>query len=614
MTVDSRRQLLKTVKQRKYLNKDFDSLRADLLEYARTHFGDRIRDFTESSLGGLLLELPAYVGDSNSFYLDHQFHELSIETAVEPRNIERHLRDAGVEIVGASPSVVDVTFLIEIPADLTISPRIPSVSALPVIYAGTIVQAENGIKFELTEDIDFTETDNAGNLTASVVIGDRDSNNNPLTFILSKTELCISGQRATETFSLGSFEKFKKITLGFENVTDIIAVEDGLGNNYYKVEHLTQDIVFEAVLNRNDDNELVRENLIITPAPYRFISNTSAQTRLTTLTMGGGTAESLDDDIVPDPSEFALPLYGKRTFSRFTLDPGNLLRTGTLGVIASNTNLSVTYRYGGGLGHNIPAKSIRGITTLSMGFPNGPTASVSQFVRASADAMNYKDAAGGDDAPTLDELKFRAPAARAAQGRIVTKPDVLARIYTMPSNFGRVYRASIRSNPNNPLASQLFIISRNSNNQLVVSPDSLKKNLVTYLNQFRMISDAIDILDAQVINLKLEFTIVTDPNYNRNLILQNVISRLNQYYNIKNFEIDQPIVLSDINNIIYNNTGVISVQSVRFRNLTNTISDRVYSDIQFDVESNITKGILIGPPGSIFELRFKNFDVVGNAI
>jgi hypothetical protein len=614
MTIDSRKQLLKTVKQRKYLNKDFDGLRADLLEYARSHFGDRIRDFSETSLGGLLLEMPAYVGDVQSFYLDHQFQELSLETAVEPRNIERLLRADGVDIVGASPAVVDVTFYVEVPADTTVSPRVPSNSALPIIFAGSIVQAESGVQFELTEDIDFSERDNAQNLVATYVIGKRDSQNLPTTFILSLTEVCISGFRATETFSVGAFEPFKVISLANENVTDIISVTDSTGNEYYKVDYLTQDTVFKALLNRNDDNELVKENLTIIPAPYRFTTATSAQTRLTSLTFGGGTAQSLDDDIIPDPSEFALPLYGKRTFSRFTLDPANLLNTTTLGVLTPNTTLSVTYRYGGGLSHNITANTIRGVKTLSMSFPNGPSASVSQFVRASVDAVNLTDAGGGDDAPTLDELKLRAPAARAAQGRIVTKEDVLARIYTMPSNFGRVYRASIRSNPNNPLASQLFIISRNAQNQFVVSPDSLKKNLITYLNQFRMISDAIDILDSQVINLKVEFTIVVDPNFNRNLVLQNVISRIKKYFNIKNFDIDQPIVLSDLNNIIYNNPGVISVQSVKLRNMVNTVADRVYSSVQFDVESNITKGILIGPAGSIFEVRFKDFDIIGTAI
>lgn len=614
MSVDSKKQLLKTVKQRKYLNRDFSSFRNDLLEYAKIHFGDRIRDFSETGLGGLLLEMPAYIGDVQSFYLDHQFQELSLETAVEPRNIERLLQDAGVEIVGAAPAVVDVTFFIEVPADTTVSPRVPLNNCLPIIFAGTVVQAENATQFELTEDINFTKRDNAGNLKCTTKIGARDSTNQPQTFFLSSTEICISGFRATESFSIGNFEAFKTITLANENVTDIISVSDDQGNDYYKVEFLTQDTIFKALVNINDDNDLVRDNLSIIPVPYRFISKTNIQTRLTSLTFGGGTATTLDDDIIPDPSEFSLPLYGKRTFSRFTLDPSTLLRTTTLGVIAPNSTITITYRYGGGLSHNVSPKSIRGAKSLIMNFPNGPSAGNSQFIRASVDASNSSEAGGGDDAPTIDELKLHAPAIKNSQSRIVTKEDVLARIYTMPNNFGRVYRASIRANPNNPLASQLFIISRNISNQFTVSPDSLKKNLVTYLNEFRMISDAIDILDAQVINLKLEFSIVCDSGFNRNLVLQNVIAKLRSYFNIKNFEIDQPIILSDLQNIIYNNPGVISVQSIRLKNLSGSIADREYSEIQFDVESNTQKGMLIGPPGSLFEVKYKNYDIAGVCI
>ena len=119
---------------------------------------------------------------------------------------------------------------------------------------------------------------------------------------------------------------------------------------------------------------------------------------------------------------------------------------------------------------------------------------------------------------------------------------------------------------------------------------------------------------GEVINLKLEFSIVCDTGFNRNLVLQNVIARLRTYFNIKNFEIDQPIIYSDLQNIIYNNPGVVSVQSIRFRNLSGQVAERNYSEIQFDVESNIHKGILIGPPGSLFEVKYKNSDIVGVGI
>lgn len=613
MTSDTRAQIIKQIKTRKYLNKDFDGFKQDLYEYAKVHFPDKIKDFSEASLGGLFLEMAAYIGDVQSFYLDHQFHELDPNSAVELRNIERHLKTAGVEVVGASPAVCEVTVSLEVPANTDTSPPVPLNASLPIIQAGTIFPSDNGTLFELTEDLDFSETQD-GNLLASIKISQRDANKNPTAFILSRKGIAISGSRQVETFSVGEFEQFKRFTLAKENITEVISVQDSQGNVYYEVEYLTQDTVYKAILNRNDDNELVKENLAVIPAPYRFIKRTDLQTRLTSLTFGGGGAETLDEDVVPDPSEFAMPLYGKRTFSRFSLNPGNLLQTTTLGVLTPNTTLTVEYRFGGGLNHNVAEGSIRGIGTLNILFPNSPTPAVAAFVRKSVDATNEKQARGGDDAPSVDELKTRIPAVRASQNRIVTKPDLLARIYTMPSNFGRVYRASVRANPNNPLASQLFIISRNSSGELSTSPDSLKKNLQTYLNSFRVISDAIDILDAQIINLKLEFSVVVDPSKNKKLVLQNVISRLKKYFDQKHFEIDQPIILSDLQNIIYNNNGIVSVTGVTLKNLSGPTNGREYSGTQFDVQSNTIKGIVIGPPGSIFEIKFKNYDIEGIAV
>lgn len=613
MPTDSKKQVLKVIKERRYLNKDYDSFRADLLDYARTYFPDAIKDFSEAGLGGLLLDFSAYVGDVQSYYLDHQFQENFPELASEPNNIERHLNNAGVPVVGASPAVAELTFYVKIPATGS-NPPVPDVQAIPIIGAGSSAVSQNGIEFQLTENIDFTETDASGRLVADIVVGNRDSNNNPVNFILSKTGIAISGFEASETFSVGQFEPFKKVTLSNENITEITKVMDTQGNDYYEVEYLTQDTVYRAIKNFSSDNRLVEDNLLPTPAPYRFIKKTDLNSRLTSLTFGGASAETLNDDIIPDPSEFSLPLYGKKIFSRYTLNPGNLLQSTTFGVLTPNTTLTVQYRYGGGLKHNVEANAIRNISRLEIAFPGDPPAPVTQQVRASVDVNNLKRASGGEEAPTIDELKAKIPAFKAAQSRIVTKEDLLSRVYTLPSNFGRVYRASIQPNPNNPLASRLFIVCRNQQQQLIIAPDTLKKNLATYLNEYRMISDAIDILDARIIDLQVKFSIVTDPTMNRQLVLRNVIQRVKDYFNIKNFEIDQPLVLADIQNIIYNNPGVVSVVSVNVENIYGNVGTRTYSTEQFDVPANTFRGIISGPPGSIFQVHFKDYDIIGTAV
>ena len=397
----------------------------------------------------------AYVGDVQSFYLDHQFQENFPDSSIELNNIERHLKNAGVKITGAAPAVVELTFYIEVPADLTSDISQPLRDALPKINAGTSCKANGGIEFELTEDLDFGAIDSTGNLIASVTISNTNSNNRPTSYILSLKGIAISGTRKVENIQVNGFEKFKKITLGQENITEIISVRDSRGNEYYEVESLTQDTVYKAIINNSIDNQLVKENLIPIPAPYRFIKDGQLSTRFTILTFGGGSAESIDDDIIPDPSEFALPLYGKKVFSRYTLNPGNLLQTSTLGILTPNTTLTIEYRHGGGLAHNIEANVVRNITKLIINFPRNPSPAVAQYVRSSTDVKNLSPANGGEDSPSVDELKTKISSFRNSQSRIVTKEDLLARIYTMPSNFGRVFRASIQANPNNPLATQL---------------------------------------------------------------------------------------------------------------------------------------------------------------
>jgi hypothetical protein len=615
MASSTKNDALKAVRQRKFLNKDFDGLRADLIEYARTFYGENVNnDFSEASLGGMMVDLAAYVGDVMSFYLDHQFSELDPDFAVETANIERLLKKAGVEITGASPAVVDQSFYIVVPATVINGVSSPVPSALPVIESGSIVSSDGGIEYILLENIDFSETDSDGNLLCDIEVGDAASDGTPRSFVLKKTGLCISGKRTQENFTIGSFVKFREITLLNSNVTEIESVYDSLGNVYYEVGSLSQDTVYARRPNPGSDADLVPEILELRPAPYRFTKSTNLDNRTTTLTFGGGSAETIEDDVIPDPSEFALPLYGKTTFPRISIDPQQLITTRTLGVASSNTTLTINYRYGGGLNHNAEANTIRNIKTLGMTFPTTITSDVAAKVRGSAATKNTKRASGGDDPPDIDELKTQIPNARNSQSRIVTKPDLISRIYLMPANFGRVFRAATRQNANNPLASLLYVISRDENSNLIVSPDALKDNLRKYLNDYRMISDAIDIVDAQVINLRVIFEATVDNSMNKKVVLQNIIQKIQKYFNIKNFQIDQPIVLSDIHNIIYNNVGVLSVNKLKIENLFGTNGNRTYSEAFFDVDANTTRGMIVPPAGSIFEVKYPEFDVIGKAV
>lgn len=616
MSTDTRKSVLQSVRSRKYLNKSFDPLRQDIVEYARSFYDDKIRDFSESGLGGALVDFAAYVGDNLSFYLDHQFTELDPATAIETTNLQRQLKRSGVNITGASPAVVTLTFFVEVPAEADGNGGMrPAVSALPIIQQDTITLADNGTQFITLEDVDFTAVDTRGNLRAGVQAGQIGTSGLPKTFILSADGHALSGQKTQESFPIGtSFIPFRQIVLSNPNVSEIFSVTDDLGNVYYQVSYLSQDVVYKRVPNTDADAEIVPDNLAVLPAPYRFIVETSISSRQMSLTFGGGSADTIADDVIPDPTDFALPLYGRQTFSRTSIDPGTLLSTKSLGVAATNTTLFVSYQYGGGLSHNVAAGTIKNVTSLKMIFPNGASPGVAASVRRSTDVKNLREAKGGDDPPTIDDLRSLVPIANNSQSRVVEKRDLLARIYTLPTNFGRVFRAGVRTNVNNPLVAELFIVSRDANSRLVTSPDTLKLNLMKYVNTFRLTSDAIDIFDAPIVNLQVTFTISVDRSLNKNIVLQSILTKLQTFFDIKNFTVDQPIIVSDVRNIIFNTTGVTSVNGVKFASITGQVGSLQYSDFSFDPDANMSNDMLLPPKGGIFEIKFPQTDIVGVAL
>ena len=604
---------LKPVKTRSYLNRDFDSFRADLLRYAKTYFPDKIQDFSEASVGGMLLDLAAYVGDVSSFYLDHQFRELSVDTAVETANIQNLLRMAGVKIVGASPSTVTLKISLIVPASVSGGSYVPNPLLLPKIIAGTTAVSKGGVPFEIDDDIDFAEK-LSGKLIATYTVASRDTLGNPATFVVSREVTCLSGKYATENFSIDSgFTPFRKIALSNSNVTEIISVRDTEGNKYYEVDALTQDSVFDSVANNSPDKDLVPYVLELVPAPYRFTSTMALGSGITTLQFGSGNALSLDNDIIPDPGQVALPVFGRKQVSRVAIDPSSILNTGTLGYSPTGTTVTVRYRHGGGVDHNVDAETITEFSRLSLKFPVDSNQASNARVRASASVTNPSKAVGGDAAPTIDDLKLRVPAARNAQNRIVSVPDLLARVYTMPSSYGRAYRAGVAPSRVDPAVTNLYICSRDAQNQIVPSPDTHKKNLRTYLNQFRLISDNIDILDAQILNYTLRYTISIEYDQNRRTVLQAINTRLKTLLSSSNFQIGQPIVLGDIMSVIVNTPGVSNVSSIRIVPISGTISGRSYSSSTFSVADLTRTGVVRCPQGSIFELKYPDYDIIGSA-
>ena len=489
-----------------YLNKDFNGFRKDLLNHAKTHFGDQIRDFSEVSVGGMLVDMASYVGDVMSFYLDHQFNELSLETAVEDSNVERLIRQSGVTITGASPATVFATAYLKVDAlyDTARGRYFPDLNQLPVLQAGTRVASIDGTIFELVSDYDMSELDTSGNLIASYKASDVDTNQNPINFIVYMDCAFTSAVSKVETFNVPNvFKPFRTINLAESDISEIISVKDSDDNQYYEVRSLTHDVIYQSFKNNTSDRDDVKDKLGVIAAPRRFVKNFSLIDGKTTLRFGSGRSDTYEDDIIPDPSDHALPLFGNRkTFSRFSLDPNKLLETRSLGVSPINTTLTVNYRHGGGFSHNIAPGQLINIVNLSTKFNTSVSSKKVRQIRASFEFYNEQRASGGTDRPTLNELRAVALNYQGSQDRLVTKQDLISRIYTMPANYGRVYRASVSKNNFSQNTAFVAIITKNSIGHLSYATDSLRDNIAKYLNEYRLIGDSIDIIDAKIIPIK----------------------------------------------------------------------------------------------------------------
>ena len=594
-------------RNRSYLNRDFQDFRNELVKYANTYFKDKIQDFSEASMGGLFLDMAAYVGDNMSFYLDHQFRELSPNTAVEAANIETMVRNAGIKINGNSPASVIVDFYLEIPAvkDGTTGLMIPDSTMLPRIKDNAVLSSEDGIVFNLTEELDFSEKTPNGTYVAEVT-PIPDSTGVVGSFVFKMPGLCVSGTTETQTQVISnSFVPFRTITLDNPHVSSILRVYDSEGNDYYEVESLSQDTVFKKNKLSNGDTSIE-----VIATPYRFISETSIQTRTTSIRFGSGDGSNILEAKVPDASDMALPLYGKQTFSSYSLDPNRLLQTTSLGVSPTNTTMTIIYRYGGGANHNVDPESISSVDEIEFTFLPGVPFADAQNIRNSIGIGNPKPASGGASAPTLQQLKSFVTATRTMQNRIVTTDDLLARIYTLPTDFGIVFRANVLPNPENALSSILYIVSLDAEEKLTMSSDALKKNLSTYLNEFRLIGDAMDVLDASVLNFQVKVTCRFSHNANKYELISLVTRKIQNLFTKEDLAMGKPIVKSDIINAVINQPGVISCVSVDLVNVAGTIQDREYSTITKNLDLALKDDIYFAEPHEIFELRFPEEDIL----
>lgn len=616
-----------------YLNKDFDSLKAQLINFAQTYYPNTYNDFNETSPGMMLIEMASYIGDILSFYIDNQIQENFLQFAKQRKNLLAQAYTYGYQPKVTKAASVNLSVYQIVPSVLSGSQFIPDLDYALIIEEGGKISSnlDSNIQFYINEKLDFSKS--TPNSETEISIYSTDVYQNPQFYLLKKQVKATAGTLTSTTFTFGNPERYPTVDILDTNIIEIVNVVDSNNNKWYEVPYLAQDTIFEPTVNiaQNDPNLSQYNNTVpyllkLKKVPRRFITRFKENNQLQ-LQFGPGISSGADEEIIPNSDNIGLGLpYGVDKMTT-AFDPSNFLYTQTYGLAPSNTTLTVTYLKGGGATSNSPVNTLTinsGVTTSFNS--NNLDNTLSNTVLNSLAFNNEEAANGGGDGDTNEQIRQNTLSSFPTQLRTVTKDDYIIRTLSLPSKYGIISKAyvnqdiSIQNNfSTDLLATQninsisIYILSKDNNNNLTTPNIALKQNLKTYLSQYRMITEAINIKDAFVINIGVNFEIIVRPNYNNKLILNNCLIALQNYFNIDKWQINQPIILSEIYSLIDQIEGVQTVQKVEIINKAGIENN--YSPYSYDIKGATINNIIypsLDP--SIFEVKSSSTDIQGRVV
>jgi hypothetical protein len=597
----------------KYVNRDFNNLRNQLIEYTKNYFPDTYNDFSPTSPGMMFLEMAAYVGDVLSFYQDIQLQETYIQYAKDPKNLINLAYMMGYRPKITSVAQVTLDISQTLPPDSG-NNLIPDWTQVTTISENAQFQSTTGERtvFFTDEPVDFGFSSSFS--PTQVLVEEFDGSGNPVSFILTKPVKAYSGTRKTISRTFTTAQKYATITI---DDVDIIGIEsivdnDGSGDRWYEVPFLGQETVFVEERNTSSDSSLVLNKLSLRKVDKRFVTRFDNLGRLQ-IQFGAGVVPQNDEDFTPTLDNVGLGTNTGVTRLDYAYDPSNFIYTRTYGLAPSNTTLQINYIVGGGVTANAPANTVTGIksATLTGGDTNLDNISVN----------NPLPASGGSDGDTVEELRQNSLRAFNEQGRLVTLQDYIVRSYSLPRTLGSIAKvyavqdelSSTASTTDiildsNPLSISLYILAYDLNKKLTTSSLTLKENLRTYLSEYIMLTDAVNIRDAFVVNIGLEYEITTYPNEIARDVLFRCKTELINFFDITKWNINQPVNLSDIYLLLDKVKGVQTVQNVK---VVNKVGGN-YSQYGYDIIS-ATRGNIVFPSldPCIFEVKFPDTDIKG---
>jgi hypothetical protein len=604
----------------KYINRDFSSFRQRLIEFSRTYFPLTYNDFTPASPGMMFIEQASYVGDVLSFYLDNQFQETFTQYAQQTNNVFELAYMFGYKpkLSTAAQAIVDVYQ--QVPSKLVLGEYVPDYDYALTIGENTVVSSLNGGNFLIQDKIDFSVSSSQDPTEVTIY---QISGNNPQYYLLKKSRKAISATINVQTFNFTDPIPFDTIQLTANDFLKILDVTDSDGNVWYEVDNLGQEMVFDTIKNTNVNDPNVNGDtpylLRLKKVSRRFTTRAISGTTID-LQFGVGDPLNVTEEITPNADNVGIGLPFEQDKLTTAYSPTNFLFTGTYGIAPSNTTLTVRYLTGGGVLSNVASNTLTTINTSQTKFNNvnlDPT--LANYVFNSLASNNIEAASGGKGGDNIEEIRQNTLALIASQKRSVTADDYLVRALSMPSDYGAISKALIEQPKltDNQVSTietlNLYVLSLNTQGQLDYATETLKNNLRTYMSQYRMIGDNIEIRDAFIINIGVDFEIIVLPEYNNNEVLLACITALQTYFNINNWQINQPILLRDLYILLDRIKGVQSVKNISISNKAGINSG--YSQYAYDI-AGATQNQVIYPSldPSIFEVRYPNTDIKGKVV
>ena len=591
----------------KYVNKSFSDFKTSLQEFAKTYFPDTYNDFSEASPGDMFIEMASYIGDVSSFYIDTQIQENFLNLAKEKESLYNLAYSFGYRPKAsyAATTTVDLYQLMPAVAGL------PNLAYSLVIPANTILTSNtNFTKFITTDDVDFSQTS-----SAEITYYNSDY------FLVKKSISAISAEIKETTLNFSSPIKFNSSTIDDSNILQILEVTGSDGNRWYEVPYLAQETIFTPTANPTSGSDSINYLINLQRVPKRFVTRIH-NTGSIELQFGSGISNQTDIQIIPTPDNIQLGLVPSVSDRIDDYNKAAVFYTKNYG-IAPASNLYVKYLVGGGVEANLPVNSITTIDTSNATnwFKYSPAdTNIKTLITSNLLVNNPIPAVGGRSGDTVEEIRLNTLNAYTSQNRAVTKEDYIIRTLSLPSKYGSIAKAYITQETfnstgnllsENPLSLDLYVLGYDLNKKLTNANNTLKSNLKTYLNEYRMVTDAINIKNAFYINIGVNFEINSDPSYNNKELLSSCISSLKTYFAVDSWQINQPIILSEINALLLQIPGVRSVPKIEIINK----QGGDYSPYGYDIHAATRNGILypsIDP--SMFEVRFPDNDINGRII